>query len=138
MPLQSLERKYGENFMAEDEIYQEFIIELYKNPLNYGSIENPDHKAEVYNPTCGDMIGLYLKIENGKIVEAMHSGKGCAISQASASLLTEYLKGKEIKEVLKLEKEDILKMIKINLTKNPTRIRCALLPLDALKKALKE
>jgi nitrogen fixation NifU-like protein len=123
--------------MPDDDIYQEFIIELYKNPLNFGSIPDANHKAEVYNPTCGDMIVLFLKVENGKIVDAKHSGKGCAISQASASLLTEYLKGKQIEEVLKLEKKDVLDMIKINLTKNPTRIRCALLPLDALRLALK-
>jgi nitrogen fixation NifU-like protein len=123
--------------MADEEIYQEFIIELYKNPLNFGSIENADHKAEVYNPTCGDMIVIHLKTENGKIIDAKHSGKGCAISQASASLFTEYIKGKSIEEVSLLEKEDVLKLIKIDLSKNPTRIRCALLPLDALKKALK-
>jgi nitrogen fixation NifU-like protein len=123
--------------MPDDEIYQEFIIELYKNPMNFGSVEGATHKAEVHNPTCGDMIVLTIKVVDGKIVEAMHSGKGCAISQASASLLTEYLKGKQIEEVLELGKKDILDMIKINLSRNPTRIRCALLPLDALKKALK-
>jgi nitrogen fixation NifU-like protein len=122
----------------DEEIYQEFIIELYKNPLNFGSIENPDFKAEVHNPTCGDMIVLTLRVKNGVIVDAMHGGKGCAISQASASLLTEYLKGKKIEEVTNLSKKDILDMIKINLNKNPTRMRCALLPLDALKKALKQ
>lgn len=122
----------------DEEIYQEFIIELYKNPLNYGSIEEPDYKAEVHNPTCGDMVVLYLKVKDGRITDAMHSGKGCAISQASASLLTEYLKGKSIDEVAGLEKKDILGMIKINLSKNPTRMRCALLPLDALKKAIKQ
>ena len=121
-----------------EEIYQEFIIELYKKPLNYGVIENPDFKAEVHNPTCGDNIVLYLKVENEIIADAKHSGKGCAISQASASLLTEYLRGKRIDEVKDLTKEDILDMIKINLTKNPTRMRCALLPLDALKIALKQ
>ena len=121
----------------DEEIYQEFIIELYKNPLNFGSIENPDYKAEVHNPTCGDMIVLNLKVENGIITQAKHSGKGCAISQASASLLTEYLKGKKLEDVTNLEKKDILDLIKVNLSKNPTRMRCALLPLDALKSALK-
>lgn len=122
--------------MADEEIYQEFIIELYKNPLNFGEIES-DYKAEVYNASCGDRIILFLKVEEGKIIDAKHSGKGCAISQASASLFTEYIKGKSIEEVARLTKDDILKLIKIDLSKNPTRIRCALLPLDALKKAIK-
>lgn len=123
--------------MAEEEIYQEFIIELYKNPLNFGSIDDADYKAEVYNASCGDRIVLSLKVKDGKIVDAKHAGKGCAISQASASLFTEQIKGKSMDEVMKLGKDDILRMIKIDLSKNPTRIRCALLPLDALKKALK-
>lgn len=124
--------------MADEKIYQEFIIELYKNPLNFGTIETADYKAEVYNATCGDRVMIYLKVEGGRIVDAKHSGKGCAISQASASLFTEQIKGKGLDEVMKLGKDDILKMIRIDLSKNPTRIRCALLPLDALKKALKE
>jgi nitrogen fixation NifU-like protein len=123
--------------MSDQELYQEFIIELYKNPLNFGTIENPEYKAEMYNPTCGDRVVIYLKVKDNKVVDAKHDGKGCAISQASASLFTEYIKGKTFEEVLKLGKNDILGLIKIDLSKNPTRIRCALLPLDALKKALK-
>jgi len=123
--------------MSDQELYQEFIIELYKNPLNFGTIENAEYKAEMYNPTCGDRVVIYLKVKDNKVVDAKHDGNGCAISQASASLFTEYIKGKTIEEVLKLGKNDILGLIKIDLSKNPTRIRCALLPLDALKKALK-
>lgn len=120
-----------------EDIYQEFIIELYKNPQNFGEIKDADYKAEVDNPTCGDRIILFLKVKEGIIQEAKFSGKGCAISQASASLFTEYLKGKTIEEVGKITKEDVLSLIKIDLSKNPTRMRCALLPRDALKKALK-
>jgi len=124
--------------MSDQELYQEFIIELYKNPLNFGTIENAEYKAEMYNPTCGDRVVIYLKVKEGKVVDAKHDGKGCAISQASASLFTEYLRGKTIEEVMKLGKNDIMGLIKLDLSKNPTRIRCALLPLDALKKALKK
>ena len=123
--------------MSDQDLYQEFIIELYKNPLNFGTIENAEYKAEMYNPTCGDRVVIYLKVKDNKVVDAKHDGKGCAISQASASLFTEYLRGKTIEEVMKLGKNDIMGLIKIDLSKNPTRIRCALLPLDALKKALK-
>ncbi len=123
--------------MPDQDIYQEFIIELYKEPLNFGSMADADYTAEMYNSTCGDRVVVYLKVKDGRIVDAKHDGKGCAISQASASLLTEFLKGKTLEEVSKIGKKDVLGMIKIDLSKNPTRIRCALLPLDALRKALK-
>lgn len=121
-----------------EELYQEFIIELYKNPLNYGEIGDADYKGEVDNPTCGDRITLFLKVKDDIIEDVKFSGKGCAISQASASLFTNYLKGKKLEELSKITKEDVLTLIKIDLSKNPTRMRCALLPLDAMKKALKK
>lgn len=118
-----------------DDIYQDFIIELYKNPLNFGKIKDPDLKAEAYNSTCGDRIEIYLRVKNGKITDVKFSGKGCAISQASASLFTERIKGEDIEKVRKMTKEDILAMLKIDLNRNPTRMRCALLVLDAFRKA---
>jgi nitrogen fixation NifU-like protein len=120
----------------DQDIYQEFIIELYKNPLNFGKLEGADMRAEVQNSTCGDMIELALKTKDGKIIEARFNGKGCAISQASASLFTGFLKGKKVSELGKISKDDILKLLKIDLSKNPSRMRCALLPLDALRKAI--
>ncbi|MEW6722752.1 MAG: Fe-S cluster assembly sulfur transfer protein SufU [Candidatus Micrarchaeota archaeon] len=120
-----------------EELYQEFIIELYKNPLNFGKIEGADYTAEIYNSTCGDMIRLYLKTEGGVVKDAKFTGKGCAISQASSSLFTGFLKGKKVADLEGVAKEDVLKLIKVNLEKNPSRMRCALLPLEALRKALK-
>jgi len=120
-----------------DDIYQEFLIELYKNPLNFGKLEKADYKAEIYNTTCGDMIELYIKVKEGKVVDAKFIGKGCAISQASASLFTGYLKNKTLKELASIEPKQVLALIKIDLSKNPTRMKCALLPLEALKKALR-
>jgi nitrogen fixation NifU-like protein len=121
-----------------EELYQEFIIELYKNPLNFGKLADADYKAHVYNSTCGDSVELFLILKDGKVAQAKFVGKGCAISQASSSLFTGYLKGKTIDELKKIEKEDVLKLIKINLEKNPSRMKCALLPLDALRKALED
>ena len=122
-----------------EDLYQEFIIELYQNPRNFGKIENADYHSEVNNPTCGDRIELFLKVDSSGIIkEAKFSGKGCAISQASASLFTGYLKGKKISELEKIKKQDVLSLIKIDLSKNPSRMRCALLPLDAVKKAVKK
>ncbi len=120
-----------------EDIYQEFIIELYKNPLNFGKMANPDYRAEVQNTACGDMIELYVKAKDGVVIEAKFMGKGCAISQASASLFTGYLKGKKVSELKNITKDNALALLKIDLSKNPTRMKCALLPLDALRKAVK-
>lgn len=123
-----------------EDLYQEFIIELYKNPRNFGKMENADHRAEVHNSTCGDRIELFLKIDkaSGTITEVKFSGKGCAISQASASLFTDFLKGKKVSELKEITKQNVLALIKIDLGKNPSRMKCALLPLDAMKKALRQ
>ena len=121
-----------------EELYQEFIIELYKNPLNFGRIADADYKAQIYNSTCGDMVELFLKVNEGMIIEAKFIGKGCAISQASSSLFTGYLKGKWVDQLGSIDKDAVLALIKINLEKNPTRMRCALLPFEAMKKAIKK
>jgi len=123
---------------AADDIYQEFIIELYKNPLNFGKMENADYRGEVYNATCGDIVELFIKAEKGLVKEAKFMGKGCAISQASASLFTGFLIGKKVADLAIIRKEDVLALLKIDLSRNPTRMRCALLPLEAMKKALKK
>ncbi len=120
----------------ENDIYQEFIIELYKNPRNLGKIEDADYSAKAENPTCGDSVELFIKAENGVISGAKFLGNGCAISQASASLFTQYLVGKRVAALEKIKAQDVLKMIKIDLSKNPSRMKCALLPLDALRKAM--
>lgn len=122
-----------------EDLYQEFIIELYRNPRNFGKIGNADYQSEAHNPNCGDRIELFLKMDKatGTISEAKFSGKGCAISQASASLFTGYLKGKKLNELEKIKKQDVLSLLKIDLSKNPSRMRCALLPLDAMKKVVK-
>jgi len=118
------------------DIYQEFIMEVYKNPLNFGKLEKADFKAVSLNPLCGDKIELYIRLENGKIKDVRYTGSGCAISQVSASLFTEFLKGKTPEEAKALKKEDILRLIKIDLSKNPSRMKCALLSLEVLKKAI--
>jgi len=121
-----------------EDLYQEFIIDLYKNPRNFGKIKNPDYAAKLDNPTCGDQIELFIKIEGDIVKDAKFIGHGCAISQASASLFTDYLKGKKIQELSKIKKENVLDLIKIDLSKNPSRMRCALLSYEAMKKALKK
>ncbi len=122
--------------MEDKEIYQEFIIELYKNPLNYGRLASADYHAQLDNPTCGDCIELFIRVRGGAIADVKFIGHGCAISQASASLFTGYLKGKKLASLGKITGADVLKLLKIDLSKNPGRMRCALLPLEAMKKAL--
>jgi len=120
------------------ELYTEIILDLYKNPLNKGFIENPTHEFLRSNPLCGDEIKIQLIIENNKIKDVKFQGIGCAISQASASLLTEKIKNENmnIDEAKNLNKDDILEMLHIPLS--PVRLRCALLGLDALRGALEK
>ncbi|MCK4635964.1 MAG: iron-sulfur cluster assembly scaffold protein [Candidatus Moranbacteria bacterium] len=115
-------------------IYQEQILEHYHNPLNQKKIKNPTHKSCGNNSSCGDSLCIDLKIEDDKIKEISFSGEGCAISQATASMLSEEVKNKKIDFVKKLNKNDILKILELELS--PARLKCALLSLETLQKTL--
>jgi len=115
-------------------IYSELILDHYQNPRNYGKVNNPTNIIEVSNPLCGDKIKMAIIMKNYKVIEIKFEGIGCAISKASSSMLTEYLKGKAKDELQKLDKDFMIKMLGIDLGIN--RIKCALLPLEALKKLL--
>src|SRR5260370_7390283 len=78
---------------ADDQFYREYILDHYKNPRNFGRLENPDISHEEDNPLCGDVIGMDFRVKDGVIADIRFHGRGCAISQASASLLTDPLKG---------------------------------------------
>jgi nitrogen fixation NifU-like protein len=112
--------------------YREQIIDLYESPLNYGELEAADFSYEEDNPLCGDVVRIDVKLdENGRVAQVAWSGDGCAISQASASLLTEEIKGKTLAEVKEFPKEKVLEMIGIPLSM--ARVKCALLSLKVLK-----
>ena len=122
-----------------EDIYREIILDHFKNPRNFGKIKNSTSSFSLYNSACGDKITIELRITNNesriKIIDDIKfSGEGCAISTASASMLTEKVLGKNIEEIKKLSTEDILKMLGTTLT--PTRLKCALLPLEVLQKAI--
>ena len=117
-----------------DQIYQEQILDHYKNPRNFGKIDNATVHHHEYNPLCGDEIEMFLIIKDDKIADVRINGHGCAISQASASMLSEKIKGKNLEELKKLTKEDILEMLGIPLS--PVRLKCALLSLDTFKNAI--
>jgi nitrogen fixation protein NifU and related proteins len=113
------------------DLYRENILEHYQNPSNYGTIDEPDITYEDTNPLCGDRIRIDLKILDGKIAEIKFSGRGCAISQASASILTEMVEGEELETVRNLSAQDILDELAIPIS--PARVKCALLGLKVLK-----
>lgn len=116
-------------------LYRDIIISHYKNPLNKGHLEHFTHEAFKANTTCGDEITMQILLEEGAIKEIKFNGKGCAISQASCSLLTDYLIGQSLTESLKINFDDILEMIGGGPI-SPARIKCAKLGLDVFKKAL--
>ena len=116
---------------ADDQFYREYILDHYKNPRNYGRLEHPDITHEEDNPLCGDVIGMDFRVKDGVIDDIMFHGRGCAISQASASLLTERLKGMSLENAKKIDKNDVLGELGIDIS--PARIKCALLSLKVLK-----
>ncbi|MBN1915929.1 iron-sulfur cluster assembly scaffold protein [Candidatus Dojkabacteria bacterium] len=118
-----------------NQIYKELILDHYKSPQNAGSLDNPTHEATEENTSCGDSIKVQLIMKDGRIKKIKHITEGCAISVAAASLLSEILVGKSIISIGKLDEQDIIKILGVQLT--ASRINCALLPLRAVRKALK-
>ncbi len=115
-----------------DQLYREKILDHYRNPRNYGELEDPDVSQEEYNPLCGDQLTLQLKFDEADRVTAVRfHGHGCAISLASASMMTEMLEGLTRDEVKSMSKHDIVEMLGIPI--GPVRMKCALLPLKAVK-----
>jgi nitrogen fixation protein NifU and related proteins len=119
-----------------DDMYREVILDHYKNPRGHGVIEDADAHAEGMNPLCGDEVAIYIEFaEDGETIdEVKFSGRGCAISQASTSMLMEMVQGRTATEVGELSKDELLEEIGIPLT--PIRLKCALLGLGVLKVAL--
>jgi nitrogen fixation NifU-like protein len=117
--------------MVDDQFYREFILDHYRNPRNFGRLEQPDISHEEYNPLCGDLVGMDFRIEDGVIADVRFHGRGCAISQASASLMTERLKGMRLEDARKISKQDVLDELGIEIS--PARLKCALLSLKVLK-----
>ncbi len=119
-----------------DDLYRDDILEHYRRPHNFGVLETPTVSYEGSNPLCGDRITLMLGIAGGVVQEVAFTGRGCAISQASASLLTDEIKGKTVEEVEKLTPDDLLDLLGIEIS--PARLKCALLSLDTVAHALAE
>ncbi|MEK6863311.1 MAG: Fe-S cluster assembly sulfur transfer protein SufU [Nanoarchaeota archaeon] len=120
----------------EEELCKENLIDHYKSPKNKGEMEKYTLKQKQVNPLCGDQITVYLKLENDKIIGATFTGSGCAISQASVSMLLEKIKGKEVEDIKSIGEKQVLDLLGIPIS--PTRINCALLSLKTLHRALLE
>jgi nitrogen fixation NifU-like protein len=120
-----------------DSLYRDEILEHYRRPHNFGTLEHPDVSYEGSNPLCGDRITLMLDLDDtGHVQDVAFTGRGCAISQASASLLTDTLRGRAADDLLQLGKDDVLDLLGIEIS--PARLKCALLSLDTLQRALSE
>lgn len=120
------------------DIYREIILDHYKNPRNFGHLENPDAILEEGNVTCGDRIVMEIQLAKkdtqSRITDIRFSGEGCAISQAAASMLTEKVKGMPVDEAMKLQASDITELLGTELT--ASRMKCAVLSLEVLHKLI--
>ena len=97
--------------MSLDDFYREAILDHYKNPRNFGTLDDPDITAEDSNPLCGDEIRIDIRVKDGTIEAVRFSGKGCSISRAAASMMTEAIEGKTLEEAKQLGREDILELL---------------------------
>jgi nitrogen fixation NifU-like protein len=120
-----------------DDLYRDEILEHYREPHNFGTLDAPDASFEGHNPLCGDRITMMLIVDgDGNVSDVAFSGRGCAISQASASMLTDEVKGRPVSEVKDMTNQDILDLLGIEIS--PARLKCALLSLSTLQSALDE
>lgn len=121
------------------DLYREQILDHYKHPRNFGHLEGADVKSEEINMSCGDRIVIELKLTPTgktpqKIIDIRFNGEGCAINQASASMLTEKVVGMEAAQVMQLDLAFVESLLGTTLT--PSRVKCAILPLEAIQKAI--
>jgi nitrogen fixation NifU-like protein len=119
-----------------DDLYRDYILEHYRRPHNFGVIENPSASHEGANPLCGDRITMMLGVRDGIVERVGFTGRGCAISQASASLLTDEIKGKPLGDVTAVRADDVLELLGIEIS--PARLKCAMLSYETLQQALGE
>jgi len=117
-----------------DDFYKEYILDHYRNPRNFGHLDAPTATAEDLNPLCGDKIRFELLVDgDGVVSDVRFSGKGCAISQASASMLSETIKGEKLEDVARFSQDRVLENVGIGIS--PARMKCAMLGLKVVKSA---
>lgn len=116
------------------DLYHAQILDLYKHPLNAGRLAQAQIQQHELNPTCGDEITVSILVQDEAVADVRFEGSGCAISQASASLLTEEIKGQKLSQVLQITPEHVVELLGITLS--PTRLKCALLSLQAITRGI--
>ena len=119
-----------------DSLYAEEILDHYKHPRNYGQLDHPDIHVDANNPLCGDRLSMDLVVKDGKVEDVRFSGRGCAISQAAASMLTERMVGTPLEDLASTTRDDILQMLGVEVSY--ARMKCATLSLGLLRLALAE
>jgi nitrogen fixation NifU-like protein len=119
-----------------DDLYRDYILEHYRRPHNFGPLDNASVTREGANPLCGDRITLQLAVRDGIVEGVGFTGRGCAISQASASLLTDEIKGKTLQQIAAFGADDLLDLLGIEIS--PARLKCAMLSHDTLRGALSD
>jgi nitrogen fixation NifU-like protein len=117
-----------------DSLYREAILDHYRNPRNKGALDPADFTYEDVNPLCGDEIRIDVRTDGERVTEIRFSGRGCAISQAAASILTEMVDGQPLDEVKAISREDLLEELGVPVS--PARMKCAMLGLKVLKAGL--
>jgi|SRR5215213_2869017 len=117
-------------------LYSDILLDHFRHPRNYGSLDAPDISNEQFNPLCGDRIRIELKLEHSIVNQARFKGDGCAISTAAASLLTELVTGADITQLANFSDAQLIAALESNI--QPARVQCALLPLQALREGLKD
>lgn len=121
--------------MSSD-LYREYLVELYRNPHNFGRLEHPDVRQEGANPLCGDEVTIDLALDGDRIRAARFEGRGCAVSTAAASILTDLLPGKRLDEVLRMTDADMLQEMGFE-SLTPARLKCAILALKTAQEGLR-
>ena len=119
-----------------DDLYRDYILEHYRRPHNFGVIEGATASFEGSNPLCGDRITLQVRVRDGKLETVGFTGRGCAISQASASLLTDEIKGKPLTDVAAFRADELLDLLGVEIS--PARLKCAMLSHETLRHVLDE
>ena len=117
-----------------DALYREYILDHYKNPRNFGELEPRDTEFFDRNPLCGDELGVHVRLEGDRVADLRFHGRGCAISQAAASIISDELKGKTVADVAELDRHFVVEELGIDLS--PTRLKCGLLSLKVVQGAL--
>jgi len=133
---QSIDRnQIGEGPLTEEqEIYKENILDHYRNPRNFGTMLSCSFSRQEHNPLCGDKLEIYVDVKDDKVAKVTFNGKGCAVSQASASMLTEHITGMPLSSIKNITRDDVITMLGIPL--GPVRLKCALLALKTLIEGL--